>query len=333
MSPHLLRDMALFVEVVKAGQFTRAAENLGMPPSTLSRRVAQLERDIGLRLLHRTTRQVEVSDAGADYYARCAHLLEEARVAHEAVAQAAHKPSGTLKLSCSPDFASRYLPPVLQAYLERYPGVSVELDLTPRRADLVAEGLDAALRIGRLPDSSLVARPVATLQAALYASPGYLASAPELLQPEHLQAHQCLRMKAGAQGAMWELHRAAIRPEPGVWSSAEVVQVQVKGRLVASSVGLLREFTLRGLGIGAIEPAWAEPEVQAGHLVPVLPGWAFKPTPIHLLTPSRLMPARVRAFAECLGTALGTPAFASALTSAALSGPGRPLGQPVPSSR
>ena len=83
MSPHLLRDMALFVEVVKAGQFTRAAENLGMPPSTLSRRVAQLERAIGLRLLHRTTRRVEVSDAGADYYARCAHLLEEARLARD----------------------------------------------------------------------------------------------------------------------------------------------------------------------------------------------------------------------------------------------------------
>jgi DNA-binding transcriptional LysR family regulator len=298
---HLLRDLALFVEVVNTKSFTRAAENLDMPPSTLSRRISGLERQIGLTLLNRTTRRVEVTAAGAAYFARCAPLVEEARVAHEQLAETVNIVKGTLRIACTPDFAVQYLAPVVVEFTRRHPLVNVELSLSSRVEDLLVENLDLALRIGRLPDSTLVAHRVATLQLGLFASPGYFGVVAPPEHPDDLRQHMCIRMRADEGGSTWRLSHNA---SPGITG---LVSVPISGRFVVSSTLMIRQLTLRGAGIGVIDRTAAVADVKSGRLLPVLPDWQLDPVPLHMLTSSRLVPARVRVFGDLLGEGLLTP--------------------------
>lgn len=302
----LLRDIALFVEVVNSKSFTHAAQNLDMPASTLSRRISALEAEIGLRLLNRTTRRVETTPAGLAYYARCAHLVEAARVAHEDISTQENTAKGLLRLSCSPDFATHYLPEVLTAFTQQYPRIDIELDLSHRIADLASEGLDAALRIGRLADSNLVARKLGELSLGLYAAPQYVAIAPPLQQPEDLAQHMCLRMGKQGRATQWKLYPVSTPKSPSnTLTLRDARSVVVQGRFTARSVTLIRQLALRGAGIGAIDHCMARHDVQQGTLVPVLPDWQLASAPLHLVTPSRLMPARVRLFGDFLATQLG----------------------------
>lgn len=294
----LLRDMALFVEVVRTRSFTAAAANLQMPASTLSRRIAGLERSLGLALLTRTTRRVDVTDAGASYFARSAHLVEEARVAHEQIRRGAEVATGTLRLSCTPDFATFYLPALLEALTRQHPAVNVELDLSPRVVDLYSEQLDAAVRIGPLPDSALVARRLGTLSRGLFATPVYLLGAGAPTSPQDLTRHMCVRLQSGAAGRAWRL--SADQRQNG-----EPLRIEVEGRFVAGSVSMVRELVLRGAGIGAIDELIVREDVAQGRLVRVLPDWSMAPAPVHLLTVSRFAPARVKVFGDLLAARLG----------------------------
>lgn len=302
---NLLRDIALFVEVVNTKSFSRAAMNLGMPASTLSRRISGLENQIGLRLFNRTTRKVEVTEAGAAYFGRCAHLVDEARVAHEDLAETVNVGRGTLRLSCTADFACVYLPEILTDFTRTYPAINVDLDLSSRLVDLISEGLDAALRIGELRDSALVAKRIGSLHLGLYASPSYLKQAPDLLCPQDLSTHVCIRLSSTERGSLWHLH-----PIDG--SRANTIEatpesVKVDGRFSMRSVFMIRELTLRGAGVGVIDQRLAASFVESGQLIHVLPQWCLAPAPLHLLTPSRLMPARVRLFREFLVERLQGP--------------------------
>lgn len=301
----LLRDMALFVEVVRTRRFTTAADNLGMPASTLSRRIAGLERSLGLTLLTRTTRRVDVTDVGADYFARCAHLVEEARVAHEQIRCGAQRASGTLRLSCTPDFATFYLPPVLEAFTRQHPDVKVELDLSPRVVDLYGEQLDAAVRIGALPDSTLVARRLGSLRRGLFSAPSYLEISGVPRSPHDLASHMCVRLQAGEPGRVWQL-------TPTAGSGGGTQRVDVGGRFAAGSVSMVRALVLRGAGIGAIDRLIARDDLAHGRLVAVLPDWELASAPIHLLTVSRFMPARVRLFGDLLSEELARLAGSAA---------------------
>ena len=291
----LLRDIALFVEVVNTKSFTLAADHLDMPASTLSRRISLLEQSIGLRLLNRTTRRVEVTDAGAAYYAKCVHLVEEARVAHEDLVDNAVRAKGTLRLSCSHDFATHYLPEVLADFTRSHSGLSIELDLSSRRVDLVAENFDAALRLGKLPDSTLVARKLGALQSGLYAAPVYLRDAPPLREPADLAQHMCIRMNNSEKGSVWTLYGT---------DDSTPQRIPVQGRFCMAGMSLIRQLVLRGGGIGVIDEQLANDDKAAGRLLRVLPDWNLAPTPLHLLTPSRLMPARVRLFGDFLAERL-----------------------------
>jgi DNA-binding transcriptional LysR family regulator len=305
MSVELLRDMSLFVEVVRTRSFTAAAANLDMPPSTLSRRIAGLERSLGLALLTRTTRRVNVTDAGADYFARSAHLVEEARVAHEQIRRGAAVATGTLRVSCSPDFAAFYLPPLLEAFTRQHPAVNVELDLSPRVVDLYGEQLDAAVRIGSLPDSGLVARRLGTLSRGLFASPSYLKNAGIPTSPHDLKGHICVRLQPGDAGRVWRL-------SAGPQHDGETLRIEVDGRFVAGSISMVRELVLRGAGIGALDQLIVREDVAQGRLILVLPDWAMTPSPVHLLTVSRFAPARVRLFGDLLADRLGRATDGSA---------------------
>ncbi|MEN9419417.1 MAG: hypothetical protein RI988_3037 [Pseudomonadota bacterium] len=305
MSIELLRDMALFVEVVRTRSFTAAAANLDMPASTLSRRIAGLERSLGLALLTRTTRRVDVTDAGADLFARSAHLVEEARVAHEQIREGASVATGTLRLSCTPDFATLYLPPVLEAFTRQHPAVNVELDLSPRVVDLYSEPLDAAVRIGSLPDSGLVARRMGAVSRGLFASPAYLRSAGVPSSPHDLSGHMCVRLQSGDTGRAWRLNS-------GPRHDGEALRIEVSGRFVAGSVAMVRQLVLLGAGIGALDQLIVREDVAQGRLIPVLPNWVMAPSPVHLLTVSRFAPARVRLFGDLLAQRMGRAVNGSA---------------------
>jgi len=286
----LLNDMALFVEVVKAMSFRRAAEAIGVPNSTLSRRVSALEKAIGLRLLHRTTRRLELTEAGQIYFERCKRIVDEANLAHEQLGELLAQPSGVLRASLPVDFATSSLAPLIAEFARLYPGIRFEFDLTPRRVDLVSEPFDVAIRMGESQDSNLVARLLARLPTHLYASPTYLEHAGHPQVPADLVNHECLGFKA-AKAMVWMLTRE---------DSGLVESVEVGGRFQLNSVGMLRRLATLGLGFVVSVDALAARDVEQGRLVRVLPDWQGPPVPVYAMTETRLLPAKTQRFIEFL---------------------------------
>lgn len=280
----ILRNMLLFVEVAKAGSFRRAAEGLGLPNSTVSRRIAELEKSIGLRLLNRTTRRVELTEGGKVYFARCRRIIEEAQLAHEELGELQKKPGGLIRVSLPVDFGVIFLSPLLAEFSAEYPDIRFDLDLTPRRADLVADPVDVAIRVGAPQEPNLIARPLTSFAMGIYASPDYLARAGTPTLPEHLIKHQCLRMA----DAPWTLRSI---------TSGETVKLPVSGRFTANNVGMLRRLTSQHLGIVLIAEALV---AGPGELQRILPDWAPPPVPVFALTETRLLPAKVRVFIDFL---------------------------------
>ncbi|AKM03165.1 LysR family transcriptional regulator [Burkholderia pyrrocinia] len=282
----LLNDMALFVEVVKAKGFRSAADALGMPNSTLSRRIGALEKAIGLRLLHRTTRRIELTEAGQLYFERCKRIVDEARLAHEQLGELLAEPAGVLRASFPVDFAVIYLTPLIVEFANRYPKLTFDFELTSRRVDLVSEPFDVAIRIGESADSQLVARRLATFRNQLYASPRYLERSGEPREPDDLTRHQCLSVQ---RVDAWTLH-----------DDAREVEVPVGGRFVVNSVGMIRQLAVQDAGIIQMPEEVVADDVAAGRLRRVLPGWEGTPVPVYAMTETRLLPAKTQIFIEFL---------------------------------
>jgi DNA-binding transcriptional LysR family regulator len=296
MNPELLRDIGLFVAVVNEKSFTRAAEHLEIPASTVSRRISGLEKIIGAKLLNRTTRRVEVTDIGAAYYARCAQLVEEAQLAHEQLSDLITKPRGTLRISSTPDFAATFLAEILVEFSELYPSVNFDLDLSNRMVDISSEHFDAAIRIGRLNNSNLISKWIGVLPLALYASPSYFVHHTAPKSPDDLSQHSCIRLHASDEGSSWNFI------QNGLKNSGKLLAVKVHGKFVANNMSMVRQLTLHGAGIGIIDRKFAKELTNQGRLVQVLLDWELQPVEIHLLAPSRLMPARLRLFADFLAS-------------------------------
>jgi DNA-binding transcriptional LysR family regulator len=294
MTKHLLSDIALFIEVVHAKSFTKAAERLDMPASTLSRRVSALETTIGFRLLNRTTRKVEATEEGAAYFRRCKHLVEEATLAHEEISDTIHVASGVLRLACTPDFASLYLAPVLTRFSKENPAVSVELSLSSQVEDLLTNNLDLAIRMGPQRDSNLVAKPLGTLKQGVYASPDFLKSCGASIKvPQDLSAVDCIRLTSSESSSKWTMR-------PINSSDALRKKIDVKGRFVSGGPHLACQLAMQGCGVGLFDENLANVYVYSGQLVRVLPEWIPTEVQVQALTTSRLMPARVRRFVEAL---------------------------------
>jgi DNA-binding transcriptional LysR family regulator len=294
----VLSYMRLFVEVARMKSFRRAAEALDMPSSTLSRQIAQLEKAIGLRLLHRSTRKVELTEAGEVYFKRCQSIVEEARIAHESLLNVAERPTGTLRVSMPVDLATDYLAPILADFARAYPLIAFEFDLTPRRVDLQSEPFDLAIRIGPPPTapSTLVARQIVLLQRYLYAAPAYLKKAPPLKHACDLSRHVlCIGQGPMKPGAVFRFFGR----------NNEVVEVPGDTRFVMNSVGLSRALAKQGVGIAALDTELARDDVAAGRLKHVLPGWGLDPVEVHAITDTRFLPARTRLFIDFVKTRLG----------------------------
>ncbi|ROC65063.1 LysR family transcriptional regulator [Klebsiella quasipneumoniae] len=279
-----LNDMALFVEVVKAKGFRRAAEATGVPSSTLSRRISELEKSTGLRLLHRTTRKTELTEAGRIYYERCRRIVDEARLAHEQLGEILAQPSGVLRVSLPVDFAITYLAPLITEFAEHYPGITFELDLSPKKVDLISEPSDVAIRMGEPENSLLIARKLTTLTARLYASPDYLKRSGTLQSPQELENHECLGMMKANQ---WTLHRGA-----------EQQTITVSSRYMMNNVGMIRRLAALGQGIMLTPETIVAGELSAGTLIEVLPEWHGTPQSVWALTETRLLPAKVQTFID-----------------------------------
>ena len=289
----LLNDMALFVEVAKAMSFRGAADAIGVPNSTLSRRVSALEKAIGLRLLHRTTRKIELTEAGQLYFERCKRIVDEASLAHEQLGEMLAQPSGVLRVSMPEGFANIFLAPLIAEFARDYPGISFEFDLSPRPVDLVSEPVDVAIRMGEPPSSNLIARQLARLPRYLYASPDYLAVAGEPLEPADLARHECIRLRT-AQSDTWALLQGN-----------EKVEVTVGGRFLLNSVGMIQRLATLHMGIAVLAKDIVTDDVASGRLRRVLADWQATPIPVYAITETRLLPAKTERFIDFLREHLG----------------------------
>ncbi len=280
-------DMGLFARVAEAKSFTAAAQALGIPKQTLSRRIAALERALGVRLMHRTTRRLHLTDAGAAYAEGCAELVRVAAAANRAVTDAHEAPAGTLRVTADPVLGEAFLAELLVDYARRHPAVRLHVLLTRRRVDLVAEGFDVAFRVGPLDDPAAGVE-LGPARIRYCASPQYVARRGAPTGPEQLAEHDCLVVASPGEAVRW--------PLPG---ERRPRLVPVVGKHVLSSFALARSAALAGLGI-AIFPEFAcVDDVRRGRLVPVL-----GPDPVDVgavclvHAGGRRVPARVRAFTE-----------------------------------
>lgn len=289
-------DLLIFASVAELGSFSRAAERLGLPKSTVSRRLAALEQRLGERLLTRTTRRQSLTEFGLQ-------LLEHARqVASEVEAVAALSerrqatPSGRLRVSMPSDFASLLLADTLAAFVALYPAIRLDLDLSPRRVDLLGEGFDVALRMGQLPDdASLAARRLAVFSFGLYAAPSYLAEHGDPQHPDDLVRYEAVHLlMANGEAATWTLSQGDER-----WQGSP------PGRVSANAPELLIKLACAGAGIAAVPDHFAAAEVRRGALRRVLPGWCLPSHTAWAVFPERkLMPVKTRVFIDMLQTAL-----------------------------
>jgi DNA-binding transcriptional LysR family regulator len=284
-----LNEIAVFSAVAAARSFSGAAQRLGMPVSTVSRKVAQLEARLGVALLTRTTRQVRVTEAGQAYFAECERLLAGFRVAEAVVSEAASEPRGLLRVTAPADMGSNgAFVDFVARFLARHPGVELELVLENRFVDLVTEQVDVAVRAGPLTDSSLIAKRIGRTSMRLMASPGFLERHGPIDDVAQLARLPCLRLSPRAEHGRWTLHGPRGKRV-----------VAVRGPVIAGSINALSRLAAAGLGIAAL-PDFSQDPSTAGLRV-VLPEWTAGESPAHIVYAARrLVPAKLTAFVDAL---------------------------------
>ena len=285
---HDLNAALLLVRVVEAGSLRAAARLTGVPKSTLSRKLAELEDRLGARLLQRTTRRIGLTEPGRAYYEQASAAVTQLLEAERNVVQAQAEPRGTLRITASNSVGNMLLPEVLLAFLEAHPQVRATVELTDRVVDLVQEGFDLAIRAGPLADSSLVVQRLADLDMHVYASAGYLERYGRPRTPDDLARHQVLVFSS--VGDAWTFV-----------SRRRAVTVKVEGRLVVNSLPLLRDAAVSGLGLARLPSVIAASAEAQGRLVRVLEAYAPRPAPLHAVYPSaRFVSPAMRALVAML---------------------------------
>jgi len=277
----------VLVAVVERGSFRGAARALGMPKSSVSRRVAELEARLGVRLLQRTTRRVGLTDAGKVYFDRAAAAIAALEEAENAARDLSAEPKGTLRLTVPVNFGLLVLPQLVTGFIAAYPAVRVLVELSDRHVDLIEERFDLAIRAGHLPDSSLVAQRLSGTRMVVAASPAYLRGKKRPKVPQDLAEHDCLVFGA-AEKAVWTFV-----------DGRRQIDVEVKGPLCANNFFLLREAAASGLGIARVPALLAEQPVADKRLVTLLDAFTPDEVPLHVVYPSaRYLSPKVRAFVD-----------------------------------
>ncbi len=281
------RLMQLFVRIVESGSFSAVARELGMIQPTVSKQMTVLEEQLGVRLLNRTTRRLSLTEAGREYYERCQRILDEVQELETEVAGLQNRPTGTLRVNTPVAFGHAHMLSLSLAFQRRYPGLAIELSLDDRYVDLVQEGIDVAIRFGKVVDSQLVARHVGSSARVCVASPAYLAAHGTPKLPAELAGHNCITYTylftnewpfEGADGAR---------------------SVKVTGDFRANSGMTIRGAALEGVGIASVPAFLVREDIETGRLEQILPQYAPAPIRISAVYPSaRLLSRKVKLFVE-----------------------------------
>lgn len=257
-----LDAIPVFVKVVETGSFSGAARLLNMPKTTVSAKIAALEKRLGLKLIQRTTRKLRVTEAGTKYFHHCANAIREMELGEAALQSTQSEPTGVLRVTAPVDVGHMLLPRIARAYLARYPGTSVELLVSNRIVDLIGEGIDLAIRAGTLKDSSLIAKRFFDVGTTLWAAPSYLKQFGNISHPRNLAKAAFVGFKG-----INTLRLAHGKSE---------VEVPMAGRIVADDLETIKALAILGEGIAWLPDFLAADAVAAGSLVPVLPNWKSK---------------------------------------------------------
>lgn len=285
-----LQAMNALVKVVASGSYAEAARRLGLTRSAVSKAVMELEQGLGVRLLDRTTRRVVPTEAGLAYYERCVAILAQVEETEAQVSRLHDEPKGVLKVNAPMSFGTLYLGTAVADFMLRYRDLKVELTLTDRFIDPLEEGVDVTVRIGALPDSSLIARRIAPAQVVLVASPDYLARHGEPHTPADLTHHKCLSYGHTTSMQRWQLV-----------DDGQAVSVSIGACLSANNGDVLRDAAVKGIGIARLPVFIVGPDIESGRLRVVLPDNAPADGAIHALyAPNRYLAAKTRVFIDFL---------------------------------
>lgn len=282
--------MQTFVRIADLGSLSAVAKELGTTQPTISKQLAALEERLGVALLQRTTRSLSLTEAGASYYESAKRILEEVEAVEGGLGQLSRSPAGTLVITAPNALGQLYLDALIIEFMQRYPALTVHLQQNDRFVDLVEEGVDVAIRVGPLDDSSLVARKLGVSRRVTAATPEYLARHGEPKTPQDLKNHNCILYSYLVTGSEW--HFRGARGE---------MKVRVQGTLRTNNAFAIHRALLAHMGIGA-PPIWSvEEDLRAGRLVPILTEYAQMPADIHAVYPSsRHVTTKVRLFVEFL---------------------------------
>lgn len=282
-------NLTFFTLLIKSGTLAAAAQEIGITPPSVSKRLAALEQRLGVRLLHRTTRRISLTPEGEIYMSEGARVLADMDALERRVAGAKAVPRGQIKLSATLGFGRRHIAPALSQFVRAFPEVEVQLSLTDRPVNLVEQGFDASIHLGELPDARLTARLLAPNRRLLCAAPSYLERVRAPAQPSELQRHPCLFIRESDDTfGTWHLR-----------SGSRLESVKVRGPLSSNDGDCALSWALDGHGI-LMRSLWdAAPYLRSGRLRPVLAEWSLPPADIHLLFPTKAnMSAKTRVFVE-----------------------------------
>jgi DNA-binding transcriptional LysR family regulator len=281
-------DYILFATIVDQESMVRAAEHLGMPKATVSRRLTNLEAALGQRLLLRTTRRLTLTEFGQEFLDHCRRVAEEIAATQDFVRSQEERPRGRLRVSMPGEYAKQNFSRAFATFIEAYPEIQLDLDMTSRRVDLIGERFDLAIRMGKLDsDATLVVRKIDEQSFGLYASPIYLALHPAPKHPDELEHHAAIRLLSARGSAVpWKLMRGK-----AVWEGIP------PGRITLNSLDVIQQLMLDGAGIGALPDRFVAKDVRLKRLVRILPEWCLPTVPAWAVMPTRrYLPAKTRTF-------------------------------------
>jgi DNA-binding transcriptional LysR family regulator len=296
-----LNGMRVFAQVVEAKSFSAAADKLGMSKSLASRHVSALERSLSVKLLHRSTRKLSLTEAGALFYEHCARIVQEAKLAEQRLTRCQSDPAGLVRVTAVPAFAVRHVLPALPEFYQMYPKIQVKLMCSNRPVNLGDEGFDLGIRVSFSPDSNLVARKLATNRSALCASPAYLKHHGTPRRIEELREHECVLFPPLAPKGVWTLRREKRK-----------YSVPVTGVFETDEMDAVRAAVVAGLGIGILPIYMVADALRQGELVPLLRQFQVVPeSAIYVVyLPNRTTSSRVRVLIDFLAQRFGpTPAW------------------------
>lgn len=278
-------EVAIFIKVVQEGSFSQAAKKLGMPNSTVSAKVSSLEKRLGITLIQRTTRKLNITPAGQSYFKRCMLGLEEIKAAESEIASIQGEPQGLLRITAPTELGGSILPSIVSDYTKKYPKARIEVILTDRRVDLLSENVDLAIRAGELKDSTLIAKRVGTVYFAPFASAKYLKQKGTPAHPRELKQHMCLQFTPVGVDE-WKMT-----------SSKGSLNVPVPGRVIMNDMTALKKMAIMDDGITFLPTYFCYAEVKNKQLIRILPEWRSNLTPVHFVYPAqRFVTPKLSAF-------------------------------------